>query len=88
MTPSTGSFPGTPPQTGTGTGSGDRGSSPAHPHTALLGASVPPPQHVARNYSDFMRNLAAKYNNPSPNEYVLLYRIICYKFWRLYNCYI
>ncbi|XP_077293099.1 uncharacterized protein LOC143916081 isoform X2 [Arctopsyche grandis] len=72
VTPSTGSFPGTPPQTGTGTGSGDRGSSPAHPHTALLGPHAPPPpqhQALARNYSDFMRSLAAKYNNPNSNEF-------------------
>lgn len=27
--------------------------------------------HMSRNYSDFMRSLAAKYNNANPNEYVL-----------------
>jgi len=28
-------------------------------------------QMMGRNYSDFMRSLAAKYNNANPNEYVL-----------------
>ena len=25
--------------------------------------------HMSRNYSDFMRSLAAKYNNTNPNDY-------------------
>ncbi|XP_024945523.1 uncharacterized protein LOC107272513 isoform X3 [Cephus cinctus] len=60
VTPSSSSHPGTPPNS-----------------TALGGAEGPPPPHhlkhmeqmMGRNYSDFMRSLAAKYNNANPNDY-------------------
>lgn len=63
VTPSSSSHPGTPPNA-----------------TPLGGPEGPPPPHhlkhmeqmMGRNYSDFMRSLAAKYNNANPNEYVYL----------------
>lgn len=63
VTPSSSSHPGTPPNA-----------------TPLGGPEGPPPPHhlkhmeqmMGRNYSDFMRSLAAKYNNANPNEYVHL----------------
>lgn len=63
VTPSSSSHPGTPPNA-----------------TTLGGPEGPPPPHhlkhmeqmMGRNYSDFMRSLAAKYNNANPNEYVHL----------------
>lgn len=62
VTPSSSSHPGTPPNA-----------------TPLGGPEGPPPPHhlkhmeqmMGRNYSDFMRSLAAKYNNANPNEYVV-----------------
>ncbi|OAD60268.1 hypothetical protein WN48_06118 [Eufriesea mexicana] len=59
VTPSSSSHPGTPPNA-----------------TPLGGPEGPPPPHhlkhmeqmMGRNYSDFMRSLAAKYNNANPNE--------------------
>lgn len=70
-TPSS-SYPGTPP----GMTGADRGSSPSSSSSA---AAIPPhgtpgphlknmEQMMNRNYSDFMRSLAAKYNNSNPNE--------------------
>jgi hypothetical protein len=63
ITPS--SFSGTPPQT-------------MHSHDVLNASApntiLPPmpnsnrPEFQARNYSDFMRSLAAKYNNGNNNE--------------------
>lgn len=61
VTPSSSSHPGTPPNA-----------------TPLGGPEGPPPPHhlkhmeqmMGRNYSDFMRSLAAKYNNANPNEWV------------------
>ncbi|KAG7210983.1 hypothetical protein KM043_016352 [Ampulex compressa] len=60
VTPSSSSHPGTPPNA-----------------TPLGGPDGPPPPHhlkhmeqmMGRNYSDFMRSLAAKYNNANPNDY-------------------
>ncbi|XP_060823464.1 uncharacterized protein LOC132911088 isoform X1 [Bombus pascuorum] len=60
VTPSSSSHPGTPPNA-----------------TPLGGPEGPPPPHhlkhmeqmMGRNYSDFMRSLAAKYNNANPNDY-------------------
>ncbi|XP_070525407.1 uncharacterized protein [Cardiocondyla obscurior] len=59
VTPSSSSHPGTPPNA-----------------TPLGGPEGPPPHHLkhmeqmmGRNYSDFMRSLAAKYNNANPNDY-------------------
>ncbi|XP_072766703.1 uncharacterized protein [Anoplolepis gracilipes] len=60
VTPSSSSHPGTPPNA-----------------TPLGGPEGPPPPHhlkhmeqmMGRNYSDFMRSLAAKYNNTNPNDY-------------------
>ncbi|XP_070169398.1 nascent polypeptide-associated complex subunit alpha, muscle-specific form isoform X6 [Polyergus mexicanus] len=60
VTPSSSSHPGTPPNA-----------------TPLGGPEGPPPSHhlkhmeqmMGRNYSDFMRSLAAKYNNANPNDY-------------------
>ncbi|KAI5709913.1 hypothetical protein M8J75_004133 [Diaphorina citri] len=71
-TPSS-SYPGTPP----GMTGADRGSSPSSSSSA---AAIPPhgttgphlknmEQMMNRNYSDFMRSLAAKYNNSNPNDY-------------------
>lgn len=54
-TPSS-SYPGTPP------------SAPERP-VSPSSAAVPHVDHImSRNYSDFMRSLAAKYNNANPNE--------------------
>nr|XP_050857529.1 uncharacterized protein LOC127067062 isoform X9 [Vespula vulgaris] len=61
VTPSSSSHPGTPPNA-----------------TSLGGPEGPPPpphhlkhmeQMMGRNCSDFMRSLAAKYNNANPNDY-------------------
>ncbi|XP_057335562.1 uncharacterized protein LOC130674285 [Microplitis mediator] len=60
VTPSSSSHPGTPPNA-----------------AALGGPEGPPAPHhlkhmeqmMGRNYSDFMRSLAAKYNNANPNDY-------------------
>ncbi|XP_043271105.1 uncharacterized protein [Venturia canescens] len=60
VTPSSSSHPGTPPNA-----------------TTLGGPDGPPAPHhlkhmeqmMGRNYSDFMRSLAAKYNNANPNDY-------------------
>nr|XP_018916517.1 PREDICTED: cell wall protein RBR3 [Bemisia tabaci] len=68
-TPSS-SYPGTPP-------AGDRGSSPSSSSSlAALPTAHHPGGHLksmeqmmSRNYSDFMRSLAAKYNNSNPNDY-------------------
>lgn len=73
MTPSSSSHPGTPPNA-----------------TPLGGPEGPPPPHhlkhmeqmMGRNYSDFMRSLAAKYNNANPNEYVYLALLITFNFLR------
>ncbi|XP_046390824.1 flocculation protein FLO11-like isoform X2 [Ischnura elegans] len=67
-------YPGTPP--------GERGSpsGTAPPPPPSLPSPHPPPlqhtpalkqmeQMMTRNYSDFMRSLAAKYNNSNPNDY-------------------
>lgn len=62
VTPSSASYPGTPP------------SSDALPPTSTsVGMSIGGHPHglmplAGRNYSDFMRSLAAKYNNTNPNE--------------------
>lgn len=62
------SFPGTPPQS-------------THPSDLTSQSILNQSRNnefQARNYSDFMRSLAAKYNNTNPNEYVLLSEdIIC-----------
>lgn len=73
VTPSSSSHPGTPPNA-----------------TPLGGPEGPPPPHhlkhmeqmMGRNYSDFMRSLAAKYNNANPNEYVYLALFITLNFLR------
>ncbi|KZC14161.1 hypothetical protein WN55_06583, partial [Dufourea novaeangliae] len=60
VTPSSSSHPGTPPNA-----------------TPLGGSEGPPPPHhlkhmeqmMGRSYSDFMKSLAAKYNNANPNDY-------------------
>jgi hypothetical protein len=61
VTPSSSSHPGTPPNA-TPLG-GPEGPQPPH-HLKHM------EQMMGRNYSDFMRSLAAKYNNANPNEYV------------------
>lgn len=43
-------------------------SSVSHPDTPPAAENHPLPPVSARNYSDFMRSLAAKYNNTNPNE--------------------
>ena len=71
VTPSSSSHPGTPPNA-----------------TSLGGPEGPPPPHhlkhmeqmMGRNYSDFMRSLAAKYNNANPNEYVHLILLITFDY--------
>lgn len=60
-TPSS-SYPGTPP--GGISDSRERGSSPnSGSHIKQMEQMM-----MSRNYSDFMRSLAAKYNNTNPNE--------------------
>ncbi|XP_050351098.1 uncharacterized protein LOC126773897 isoform X2 [Nymphalis io] len=54
VTPSTSSYPSTPPE---------RGSPHAPP------APAPAPAHPPRNYSDIMRSLAARYNTHHSNDY-------------------
>ncbi|XP_044253392.1 uncharacterized protein LOC123004276 isoform X2 [Tribolium madens] len=44
-------------------------SSNSHPDTPPAADSHPLPPVSGRNYSDFMRSLAAKYNNANPNDY-------------------
>ncbi|XP_012282132.1 uncharacterized protein LOC105700657 [Orussus abietinus] len=60
VTPSSSSHPGTPPNA-TPLG-GPEGPQPPH-HLKHM------EQMMGRNYSDFMRSLAAKYNNANPNDY-------------------
>lgn len=61
-TPSS-SYPGTPP--GGVSDSRERGSSPnSSSHIKQMEQMM-----MSRNYSDFMRSLAAKYNNTNPNDY-------------------
>ncbi|XP_063239527.1 uncharacterized protein LOC134540617 [Bacillus rossius redtenbacheri] len=55
-TPGSCSYPGTPPAAAC--------AAPASP-----GGRPGAEQLVSRNYSDFMRSLAAKYNNANPNDY-------------------
>ncbi|XP_051153067.1 uncharacterized protein LOC127276577 isoform X2 [Leptopilina boulardi] len=59
VTPSSSSHPGTPPNA-TSLG-GPEGPAPPH-HLKNM------EQMMGRNYSDFMRSLAAKYNNANPND--------------------
>ncbi|XP_049862223.1 spidroin-2 [Schistocerca gregaria] len=62
---------GAPDNTSTSSRSGTPGSS--YPGTPPERAASPHPlktDHLARNYSDFMRSLAAKYNNANPNDYL------------------
>jgi hypothetical protein len=56
----TSSYPGTPPSSLTA----DRAQSPS----SSAGHIKQMEQMMTRNYSDFMRSLAAKYNNANPNE--------------------
>ncbi|KAJ3645110.1 hypothetical protein Zmor_022797 [Zophobas morio] len=44
-------------------------SSVSHPDTPPASDAHPLPPVSGRNYSDFMRSLAAKYNNANPNDY-------------------
>ncbi|XP_049809585.1 uncharacterized protein LOC126252726 [Schistocerca nitens] len=63
--------PGAPDTNSTSSRSGTPGSS--YPGTPPERAASPHPlktEHLARNYSDFMRSLAAKYNNANPNDYL------------------
>ncbi|PSN41579.1 hypothetical protein C0J52_17897, partial [Blattella germanica] len=60
-TPSS-SYPGTPP----GGLPTERGTSPS---SSPAGHIKHMEQMMTRNYSDFMRSLAAKYNNANPNDY-------------------
>ncbi|KAK6617737.1 hypothetical protein RUM43_013965 [Polyplax serrata] len=67
-TPSS-SYPGTPP--GGLTDSQEQGSSPSSASThGTQGSHLKQMEQMmmSRNYSDFMRSLAAKYNNANPNE--------------------
>ncbi|XP_049956941.1 uncharacterized protein LOC126473736 [Schistocerca serialis cubense] len=62
---------GAPDNTSTSSRSGTPGSS--YPGTPPERPASPHPlktEHVARNYSDFMRSLAAKYNNANTNDYL------------------
>lgn len=66
------SYPGTPPQHHP---SEAIGASNYTANTANTGLSILPTgnqmkanEYAPRNYSDFIRNLAAKYNNNNPNE--------------------
>ena len=59
-TPSS-SYPGTPP----GSLTAERAASPS---SSPAGQFKHMEQMMSRNYSDFMRSLAAKYNNANPNE--------------------
>lgn len=68
------SYPGTPPQHHPNDAIG---ASNYAPNTANTGLSILPTgtqmkanEFAPRNYSDFIRNLAAKYNNNNPNEWV------------------
>lgn len=73
VTPSSSSHPGTPPNAAA-LGGPDGPSAPHHlKHME---------QMMGRNYSDFMRSLAAKYNNANPNELVFILTIVK----RLKNC--
>ncbi|XP_021925798.1 mucin-12 isoform X2 [Zootermopsis nevadensis] len=60
-TPSS-SYPGTPP----GALTAERAASPS---SSSAGQFKHMEQMMSRNYSDFMRSLAAKYNNANPNDY-------------------
>ncbi|XP_026481509.1 serine/threonine-protein kinase pakG [Ctenocephalides felis] len=60
VTPSSSSYPGTPPQN-----PHDRGPSPAQTQATIRHME----QVMGRNCSDFIRSLAAKYNNSNPNDY-------------------
>ncbi|XP_013145201.1 PREDICTED: uncharacterized protein LOC106108549 isoform X2 [Papilio polytes] len=60
VTPSTSSYPGTPPE---------RGSPHAAPQAAPHAAHPAHPAHPPRNYSDIMRSLAARYNTHPANDY-------------------
>lgn len=62
-TPSS-SYPGTPPNNN----HNDRVPSPSLSPAAQMTHSKMMDQPMARNYSDIMRSLAAKYNNSNPNE--------------------
>lgn len=66
-TPSS-SYPGTPP--GAISDLRDHGSSPSNPSAHISGSHLKQMEQMmmSRNYSDFMRSLAAKYNNANPNE--------------------
>lgn len=70
-TPSS-SYPGTPP--GCIADSREHGSSPLNTSSShgQSGSHLKQMEQMmmSRNYSDFMRSLAAKYNNANPNEYV------------------
>lgn len=63
-TPSS-SYPGTPPGPNS---HNDRVPSPSLSPAAQISHAKMPDQPMARNYSDIMRSLAAKYNNSNPNE--------------------
>ncbi|XP_045536392.1 uncharacterized protein LOC106717952 isoform X1 [Papilio machaon] len=60
VTPSTSSYPGTPPE---------RGSPHAAPQPGPHAAHPAHPAHPPRNYSDIMRSLAARYNTHPSNDY-------------------
>lgn len=66
-TPSS-SYPGTPP--GGLNDSREHGSSPSNLPSHGQGSHLKQMEQMimSRNYSDFMRSLAAKYNNANPNE--------------------
>lgn len=66
-TPSS-SYPGTPP--GGVTDPREHGSSPSNTSAHGQGSHLKQMEQMmmSRNYSDFMRSLAAKYNNSNPNE--------------------
>lgn len=62
VTPSSSSIPGTPPASAAAAAAVASGVANIE-HAAMAAASL-----SGRNYSDFMRSLAAKYNNTNPNE--------------------
>lgn len=68
------SYPGTPPQhhPNDAIGASNYAANTANTGLSILptGTQMKATEFPPRNYSDFIRNLAAKYNNNNPNEWV------------------
>lgn len=81
------SYPGTPPQNPMDTINTNFQSvvSTALNTSALQPGQIKPSDFQPRNYSDFIRSLAAKYNNSNPNEYENLFAaLFCILFFYLF----